>query len=384
MEEQAGISLQQVFAAARAAHPDRGVPVATARRADAESAYAGRLFPDSLRLAGFYLDDSLIDDTGFYEDEITLSLPLWLPGERGARRGLAEAAGRVNESAQLEFEWQVSAAVRTALWQLRQARAAWQLSLEQQSQLQSFYAQTLQLEEAGDIARADRLAVLQELATLRAATLNLEAELQDASFYYHALTGLDAAPVDILEARSSAEGVDDQHPALRVALDRVQQGKAALAAVEKGSASRPQLQLFWRETQADVFSDDIGSLGVGVEVPLGRSPQRLPEAAVLNEILALAEAHYLQRKRNLELNLHEAVHQLKVLGELRANSEELLEAARQRYELDQLSRDLGELSIPEWLRRAAAFMQVQRSHESLQLQYGAAIAAYNQAVGESL
>ena len=40
--------------------------------------------------------------------------------------------------------------------------------------------------------------------------------------------------------------------------------------------------------------------------------------------------------------------------------------------------------MQEWLRRLSGYKEIQRSHEMLLLQKDAAIAAYNQAVGETL
>ena len=59
-------------------------------------------------------------------------------------------------------------------------------------------------------------------------------------------------------------------------------------------------------------------------------------------------------------------------------------AASERFELDKLAYDLGEFSTSEWLRRLSRLKNIERSHELLLIQQGAAIAAYNQAVGESL
>ena len=49
-----------------------------------------------------------------------------------------------------------------------------------------------------------------------------------------------------------------------------------------------------------------------------------------------------------------------------------------------LAFELGEFCTREWLRRISRFREIERSHELLLIQQGAAIAAYNQAVGESL
>ena len=62
----------------------------------------------------------------------------------------------------------------------------------------------------------------------------------------------------------------------------------------------------------------------------------------------------------------------------------MMKAATEKYELDKLSFELGEISVRQWLRRLSEYKDIERSHELLLLQKGAAVAAYNQAVGESL
>jgi tRNA threonylcarbamoyladenosine modification (KEOPS) complex Cgi121 subunit len=52
--------------------------------------------------------------------------------------------------------------------------------------------------------------------------------------------------------------------------------------------------------------------------------------------------------------------------------------------MDKLAFELGEIPLREWLRRLAQQKQIERAHELLLLQQGAAIASYNQAVGETL
>jgi outer membrane protein TolC len=132
------------------------------------------------------------------------------------------------------------------------------------------------------------------------------------------------------------------------------------------------------------YAQQVNSLGVGFEMPLGRSPRRGPEVALASEALARAEGNLLRLKRQLDLDLHEAEHLLYTTQRQLENSQLMLDAAGERYEMDQLALELGEISTREWLRRLSEFKDIQRSHELLLLQQHAAIAAHNQAVGEPL
>jgi cobalt-zinc-cadmium efflux system outer membrane protein len=376
--------LHDLATAARERHPELGVLEARQHRARAEEDYADRWFPDSSLLRGYHLTDQPLDDAGLYEDEIAVSLPLWMPGEKKSRGKLAAALDSLTVSGEAEFDWRVSAEVREALWQLISARRQWELAGEQEAHLAKVLEQAVIFEQAGEISKGDRLAVLQELATWKAETLSQEARYQDAARVYRALTGAGTLPARFAEELSPATGITEDHPALRMAQDRVREISAALDAMRQGNTFRPSLQFFWRGQRPDRASSQLDSVGIGFEVPLGRSPSRDPEIAIVNEALAHAEAQYLRRKRELGLQLHEAEHTLHTTEMQLVNSFELMNAAEERRGLDQLALDLGEISMQEWLRRLSGYKAIQRSHEMLLLQKDAAIAAYNQAVGETL
>lgn len=378
------LTLHDLAVAARERHPDLGLLAAQQGRANAEQDYAGRWFPESSLLRGYHLSDSAFDDIGLYEDEIAVSLPLWMPGERKSRSSLASALSTSTASGEAEFNWRVSSELRTALWQLIAARRQWELAGEQEANLAKVLEQAIIFEEAGEISKGDRLAVLQELATWKAETMSLEAQYQDAARSFRALTGAGSLPADFTEELSTTEEIHEDHPALRMARDRMRELSAAVEAMRQGNNFRPSLQLFWRGQRPDQASSQLDSIGIGFELPLGRSPSRGPEIALVNEALAQAEAQYLRQQRELGLQLHEAEHTLHTTELQLTNSYELMNAAEQRRGLDQLALELGEISMQEWLRRLSGYKTIQRTHELLLLQKGAAIAAYNQAVGETL
>lgn len=378
------LTLVELAEAARQRHPELGMVAARNARARSEQAYADHWFPDSTQLSGFHISDRALDNTGFYEDEVSLSVPLWLPGEKKTQNLLAEAALETSESASAAFSWRVSGEVRRALWDVLLTQRDLELAMQQEAQLELVLEQAVILEEAGDIALGDRLAVDQELASWRSEMLNLEAYYQDALRYYLALTAVDALPRDPNETRSSVEAISDEHPALRFARDRFEQASATLATKQESNTFRPAVQLYWRGTRPDQPSQRIDALGVGLQLPLGKSPARKPELAILNEEMARAQADYLALRRELELGLHEAEHTLHTIGRQLENAQVLMDAAEQRQELDRLSLELGDISVQEWLRRQQSYRDILRMYERLLLQHDAAIAAYNQAAGESL
>jgi cobalt-zinc-cadmium efflux system outer membrane protein len=365
-------------------HPRSGVLKAAQSTVEAEQKLGRFWFPEAPEVGGFHMSDNAFDDIGAYENEVALSVPLWLPGEKGAQTRLGEAASQAQRARTADFRWRVSALLRQRLWNLVLAKRQWELALEQEQRLSELLEQVTLFTEVGELSRADQLATLQELALWKAETMTLEAEYQDAAREYQALTGLVEAPSEISEKQNSEQELREDHPALQYAMERYAEAAAATEVSRQGNSSRPSLQVFWRGFSGDRTSPDVDALGVGLAVPLGKSPKQGPQIARANESLARAEAELIETRRALDLQLHEARHVLHTTGLQLENSRLMIEAASERYRLDKLAFELGEFSVQEWLRRLSQLKEIERSHELLMLQQDAAVAAYNQAVGESL
>jgi len=126
-----GLTLSSLLETTLERHPQAGVLLAGQSTAAAEVTYGKHWFPEVMQVNGFHLSDRQLDDIGAYENEVALSLPLWLPGEKRAQTALGEAASTAQVSREAEFRWRVSATLRRQLWQLMLAKRQWELALEQ-------------------------------------------------------------------------------------------------------------------------------------------------------------------------------------------------------------------------------------------------------------
>lgn len=382
LHEEANLTVSALLDTAVERYPEYGMLAAGRARASAETQYGERWFPDTMELGGYYLSDRQLDDTGLYEAEVAVSMPLWMPGEKRAQAALGEAMTSSQASQADEMRWMVGGQLRRQLWQTTLARQQWRLALEQEERLAGLLEQVVRLTEAGELSRADELATVQELAVWKAETLSLEAAYQDSVREYRALVGTDAFPSDISEKLSTKAHIDDDHPALRTALDQLASADAALELVHESAGARPSVQVFWRELRANRMEPDHNALGVGLAVPLGRSPRKGPQIARAAEERARVESRLLSLRRELDLQLHEARHVLKTLEHQLENSNRMVEAAAERHRLDQLAFELGEFSLREWLRRLNETRRIERDHQLLKIRQEAAVAFYNQAVGD--
>lgn len=384
LPERTELGLADLLASTRQRHPQAGMLIAARRRADAVRYQADRWIAGASSLSAFHIGDGLLDDNGFYEDEIALSLPLWLPGEKAAHQRHAETLEQNSQSRAAAWDWQLSGEVRSALWRVIFARNEWRMAGKQAEILDELMQGAERLEEAGDIAEGDRLAVAEEQAAWASHTIEKEAEYQDAVRYYRTLTGADALPAEPQETLSVRQELGEAHPALLDARDRLAAARLRMAALEESSGIRPAVQLFWRGTRPDRNTPRTDALGVGLEVPLGRSPARRILLAELDLEMAEAEARLLGLQRDLQMALHEAEHRLHTAERRLEAAAARLNAAEQRRSMDRLALELGELSTQEWLRRFNGWREAKLAQERLLIEQAAATAAYNQAVGESL
>ena len=378
------LTLSSLLALTIDRHPQSGVLAARSATVDAETRYAERWLPDTTSLTGFHMSDEVLDDIGAYENEVSLSFPLWLPGEKKAQSTLGDVLSASRESDAEELRWRVSGQLRQQLWELKLTARQWELAVEQEQRLAEVLAQVTLFAEAGELSRADQLATMEELAIWKGETMLLEAEYMDALRTYRSFTGLDTIPAKMDEKLSGRETIGQDHPALRQAMDHLAESSAATDVIRERSNLRPSVDVFWRGFSGDDRSPDVNALGIGFAMPLGTSPRREPAVARAFEEFAGAEAELLETRRALELQLHEASHVLHTTGERLKNSSIMVEVAKERHQLDKLAFELGEFSTREWLRRLSRFKEIERLHELLLIQQRAAIAAYNQAVGESL
>lgn len=365
-------------------HPQTGVMVARSATADAETRFARRLLPDATSLSALHWSDRSFDDIGAYENEVTISFPMWLPGEKKAQSRLGDILSTVRTSDQDELRWRVSGLLRQQLWQVKLTVRQWQLAFEQEQRLAEVLAQVTLFAESGELSRADQLATMEELAIWKGETMMLEAEYMDAIRLYHSFTGMETFPAQVEETLSGLTAIEEHHPALKRAMDQLAKSTAATDVVRESSNLRPSVDVFWRGFRGDRHTPAVDALGVGFAIPLGKSPRREASVAEAFEEVAAAQAGLQETKRLLELQLHEANHALHVARERLENSNAMMKAATERHQLDKLSFELGEFSTREWLRRLTRFKEIERSHELLLIQREAAIAAYNQAVGETL
>ena len=330
------------------------------------------------------LSDALTGDDGAYELEAMVDLPLWMPGQRDARRSVAKALGAQAGALSRYLRWEAAGRVREAAWdaalaqgRLFQAGAALESAraLEQDIGKRS---------AAGELARVDLLVAQQE-------TLAREVELQAAQIEYDRaintyvhLTGLPALPDPLVETPARAADaleLPPDHPLLASSAGAVAQARAERDRVQSGRRGNPILSLGAKQARGARGAESDTALQLEVSIPFGLASQAAPA-------LAGAERTYTDRVAEQSLTRREAGRDLRQarLGVLGAADSLGVAQRRQALTQDALKLvrrafDLGESDLTALLQSQERARQANLDLELRRLEQGRAAARLNQAMG---
>lgn len=330
------------------------------------------------------LTDALTGDDGAYELEAMVDLPLWMPGQRAARRSLAQALEGQALTLVRYLRWEAAGLVREAAWEaaiaqgrLHQAGAA----------LESARALARDIGKragAGELARVDRLVAEQE-------TLSREVELQAAQLGYDQaiqgyirLTGLPSLPQPLVESTATPGDelrLPPDHPQLANGAAAVAQARAERDRVQSQRRGNPILSLGTKQARTVRGEATDTALQLEVNIPFGLGRQAAPA-------LAGAERTFTERlaeQRLIELEAERTLKaaQLALLGaaDALAVAERRQGLAQDAFRLVRRAFDLGESDLTPLLQAQDRARQASLDLELRRLEQGRAAARLNQALG---
>jgi outer membrane protein, heavy metal efflux system len=344
------------------------------RRADADRAVAGSFWaaPPSIELS--HRDDRLQSNAGTRETEIGVAVPLWLPGQRAARAGTADAAVAQAQAATQVALLRLAGEVRDAAWQIfaLQAEAAQADGLAQA--LKPLADDVERRVSAGDLARADALAAQAEQLAASAVQTEVRQRLQAARARWALLTGLTAAPeLPAATFSDGALGAAAAHPELQLASQSTEMARRRVELMRHSRRDPPELTVGVRRDTPGRAEASQGSLVVGLR-------NRPLEAAALAE-LDVSEAHEQRLRERLDSDIAAA-------RDAQRAAEAQLEAEtararllRERATLIDKSFRAGETPLPDQLRALAAAGQADSAVARQTAALGLARARLQQALG---
>jgi outer membrane protein, heavy metal efflux system len=352
------------------------------RRAEADRAVASSFWaaPPSLELS--HRDDRLQSNAGKRETEVGVGVPLWLPGQRAARAGTADAAVAQAQAAEPVARLRLAGELREAAWQLAALHSEVADAETQTQALKQLADDVERRVRAGDLARADALTVQAELLAASARQSDVRQRLQAAGARWTLLTGLPAAP-DMVAAAAidGAAEAGAPHPELQLARQSTELARKRVELLRHSRRDAPELSVGLRQDMPGRGETSQGSLVVGLRLPLGTDDRNRPlEAAALAE-LDVAETHEQRLRERLESDMAAARHaQRSAVAQLEAEGARA-SLLRERATLIDKSFRAGETPLPELLRALAAAAQADSAVARQTAALGLARARIQQSLG---
>jgi outer membrane protein TolC len=378
----ADMTWETLLEAALAVNPMRFELAAGAEMADAWSQQGGNLLAGAPAVTFSGLSDDAFDNRGQSEVEAGIEVPLWRIGQKDAAQGVAASASAESQAAVARMRLELAGMLRSSLWDiaaagqaLDQAEAALALTTE----LTVVVATRV---ERGDLPRADLLLARAAEYERGVQRVESEAMLLDAERSFRSLTGLDSRPENFMEARIARDDFDAGHPALALAMRDLERAEAELDYADKSRRGSPTLTIgprHQRDPLTDYYND---SLTIAVRMPVGGRNHGLVERAAVSRQVAEARSRLAALERRLDLNLHEAEHELFVIEESLELVGPQTELAEQRLGLSRTAFAQGEIDLQELLRVQDAAITARGAYARLNIERQRAIAALNQALGE--
>jgi cobalt-zinc-cadmium efflux system outer membrane protein len=352
---------------------------AQAERLAADTALAG---PPSLEL--IHRDDRMQSAAGKRTTDLALALPLWLPGQRGARADALTTASARTEAAEQWTRLQLAGTVREAAWQLVGLRA----EVAQADALAHLLARLAddvdRRVQAGDLARADALAARAEHLAARAVAIEVRQRLAAARARWVLITGRTADPDPGAfdpEENAASPGDAGSHPESQLARESLEVARRRLELVRVSRRDPPQLTLGVRQESPGLGAAAQGSLLVGLRMPLDTVARNHPlETAALAE-LEVARNHEARTLERIERDIGAARETRQAIRMQREAESARARLLRERATLIERSFQAGESPLPELLRALAAAAQADSAVARQDAALGLAHARLQQALG---
>lgn len=353
------------------------------RLAEADRSAAGRFWaaPPSLELS--HRNDRLQSNGGQRETEIGVAVPLWLPGQRAARAGTAQAAAAQALAAEQVARLHLAGELREAGWQLCTLQAE-QAQADAQTQALKQLASDVQRRVlAGDLARADALAAQAELLAASAMQADAGQRLHAALARWTLLTGLTAAPdlAQVGEEALPGAAPPQAHPELQLASQSTELARKRVELMRRSRRDAPELTVGVRQDVPGRAEASQGSLVVALRLPLGTDDRNKPlEAAAFAE-LDVAQTHEQRLRERLDSDIA-AARQAQQSAQLQLDAETARASLlRERATLIDKSFRAGETPLPDQLRALAAAAQADSAVARQTAALGLARARLQQALG---
>jgi len=375
----ADMTLADVVMATARVDGDGEARAAAYAEADALERRADLLFAQAPQISIRHNRDGPGEQTGLVENEVLFQVALKRPGQSRIQAEFAAAARTLAGTEGRERVWRLAGIARDLVWQHRSARVgveAAQLALESAREI----ARMLELRHAaGDLSTTDVLAARTEVLARERELEDAFATLADAERAYMRWTGLARIPVDATE--SLVVRNEGDHPALAAAADAVRRAESSVAVQREAARTAPTIAIGPRRERGTRASARADSVTLMVNIPFGTEAYADPQIASARRAVTDAELDYRRRVREVDMALHEAEHELRLVRNLERNRARVRTLTAERARIARIALDDGELSVTEFLRVQSDADRARLASELNKIHIARAVARVNQARG---
>ena len=370
-------AVERAWARQPAAHaqPARSEEFAARREA------ADWTFPAPPSLVIGQRTDRLNRNDGQHELEAEVSLPLWLPGERGRRATLVSTEQDQYDVGLATTKWRLAGEVREIYWQVRLADNDVALAQRRVEAAAALAADVARRVKAGDLARVDLNQV--EAAERIAAAARSDAEVRafKARQVFAALTGVTALPDGAEPVALPGAAPDENHPRLAVLQRAIATAQARLVQASQSLRNNPELELGMRRERGLFDEPYSNSVIVRFKLPFATDARNRPRITAANaDLIEVQAAHNLERaKVSAEVDAaRRELEQAQAVAKL-AESRFTLAADTQRLRTDAFA--LGEVDLFARLRADNERYEAELQFTRAKLEAARAISRLSQALG---
>lgn len=316
--------------------------------------------------------------SGVRESEVSMSAPFWTPGQRNARRDLAEHSATELQAQVRKVRLDIAGEVRARLWDVAAAQALREEKEDHLHHIEELADEVRRRVAAGELARVDALLADQEVQAARIAVEQTRAEANARLSKLRILAGpLGALP---LEPEPLAAAADTANPRLQAARATQIRAEAALRLAQASRSAPPTLALSLRQ-EPDPLSGPERSVSLSLQVPIGSAGRNRPVEAQAQTQIAVAAAEAQQTEEITQAELDSARVQLEHARAALSASGARVSSMREHGQLIEKAFRLGERGLADLLRSRALAHEAQVARRQQEVALGRAHAQFNQASG---
>lgn len=375
------IGLAEVIQNALSRHPEAVMAAAHRRIGAAFEEQASSLFGGDPAASLRHQTDQPGSGDGFREWEASLTVPVWLPGQRDGRTQLAETIYSRSDAVYQVLSWRVAGEVQELAWKVRLAESDHSQALQQWNSAQALERDIRLRVAAGELANTNLLLAEQETIGRQARSLDTEGQLELAREAWRSYTGSDELPDDLSELPQQTPTLTSSHPRLLAADAQINQAIATRNDVRLSRRANPELTFYGKRDRGARLEPYNNSFGVAFSLPFGSSSHAAPRIAEAEASLTGTQSERARVQRELELRLEQAGYSVKFAQRASELADQQNRLASNSLRLQQRAFELGESDLVLLLHAREQAADAAQAMQRAELEYQLAISRYTHASG---